>query len=102
MKDSIVAQQVAQTFLTRQEIKGMFDPDLLRRAILKFLQGGSDGEDRAECVRLALGRANRRMDLSDIIAEAQKILDWPPMVPVPAKKKAGKKKAGKKKGPFKR
>jgi hypothetical protein len=102
MKDSIVAQQVAQTFLTRQEIKGMFDPDLLRRAILKFLQGGSDVEDRAECVRLALGRANRRMDLADIISEAQKILDWPPKPKQPVQKKAGKKKASKRKGLLKR
>lgn len=86
MKDSIVAQQIVQTFLSRQEIKGMFDRNTLGLAILGFLRGG-DLEDRAECARLALGRANRRTDEAAIIAEAQQILDWPPQPkPAPAPK----------------
>jgi hypothetical protein len=86
-------------------MKGMFDRDALCRAILGFLQEGPDVEDRAECVRIALGRINRRSQIVDVISQARSVLDWPPkpkVVLAPAKKKATKKKAGKKKGPFTR
>jgi hypothetical protein len=78
MKDSVVAQQIVQELLVRQEMKGMFDRDELCAAILAFLRDGVDPEDRAACARLALGRADRRTGIPDIIAEAQRILDWPP------------------------
>ena len=105
MKNSIIAQQIAQTYLVRQEIKGMYDEEEVRRAILRFLDGGEDAEDRAEAFRLALGRANRRMEIEDIVDVAQRILDWPPkpklvstpkvqVVSMKSKKKATKKKTG--------
>jgi hypothetical protein len=89
LKESILAQKVAYEFVARfPMLKSQFEPEALAPAVLGFLQAGSDSADRAAAVGVALNRAHRRSSIESVIADAQKILDWPPKPkPVEEKKK---------------
>ena len=79
MKESILAQSLVQEFVVRIPVPASsFSPELLAVAALEFLRLGPDNADRADALRLAIGKANRHSKIPAIIEDAQKILDWPP------------------------
>ena len=111
MKQSIVAQQIAQEFILRPGMHGQFDLNEVAEAVYDFLGRDTTGikdedsdaaaflmqgvyEDRAACLRLAFGRSPSRIRLTDIIATAQRIMDWPEKASVvaPIKKTTASKK----------
>ena len=96
MKTSLLAQTLVQEFSTRVEFATRFKGTEIVTEILASLGEGSDTEDRAQSVRLALLRSNIRSKPEDVIATARKILNWPPKTePVraarPAQKPAARK-----------
>ena len=94
MKESILAQKIAYEFVARfPMLASLFDPAALAPAVLGFLQAGSDSDDRAAAVGVALNRAHRRSSIESVIADAQKILDWPPKPKAVAEKKQPRPKA---------
>jgi hypothetical protein len=94
LKESIFAQKIAYEFIARfPMLKSQFEPEALAPAVLGFLQTGSDGADRAAAIEVALNRANRRSSIESVIADAQKILDWPPKLELVAQKKQPRPKA---------
>jgi hypothetical protein len=99
LKESILAQKVAYEFIARfPMLASQFDPLALAPAVFGFLQAGSDSDDRAAAVGVALNRAQRRSSIESVIADAQKILDWPPKPkPIEEKKKPRPKARGKRK-----
>ncbi len=99
MKESILAQKIAQEFIARfAQLSAKFDPENLKFVVLGFLQLGPDDEDRAEAFRLSLAKANRHSTVDSILERAQEILDWPPKPkPVVEKKQPRPKARGKRK-----
>ena len=99
MKESILAQKIAYEFVARfPMLASQFDPSALAPAVLGFFQAGSDGDDRVAAVGVALNRAHRRSSIESVIADAQKILDWPPKPkPVVEKKQPRPRARGKRK-----
>lgn len=89
MKQTILAQVIAREFTARREMEDRFRHPEVSSAVLLFLKGGTDDEDRAASIRLALGESNRRATLESIMARAKEILEWPLSVkpePAPEKK----------------
>ena len=94
MKDSILAQTVAQEFISRfPMVTSSFDEEAFKLAIFDFLRKGEDDDDRVAAVRLSLSRANRRSSIESIMDNAQEILSWPPKPPEPTPIKPVVKKA---------
>ena len=98
MKQAILAQKIAHEFVARfPMLASQFDPAALAPAVLKFLQAGDDGDDRAFAIELSLARAHRRSSIASVMEIAKEILDWPPAPkpkPVPVKKKTAPKARG--------
>jgi hypothetical protein len=94
LKESILAQKIAYEFIARfPMLASQFDPSALAPAVFGFLQAGSNSDDRAAAVGVALNRAHRRSSIQSVIANAQEILDWPPKPEVVVEKKKPRPKA---------